>query len=201
MAQSVVIGVREQIAQILRSEIISGELAPNQKLTEEVLAQRFGVSRGRIRDVLLELSKEGLLVTRANKSTTVNDVAPPDLQALMVKLRLTIETFAINKVAKAPSEVLLSALEEALDKLSQCLKSDDFAEITKADIEFHRVIISAAGGEDLLTLWQPVIMRMRMNYRRLSTPAQSIEEHDAIFEAIKRGDAKGAVDALKANIR
>lgn len=201
MAQSTVIPVREQIADFLRTEIISGELAPNQKLTEEVLAQRFGVSRGRIRDVLLELSKEGLLVARANKGTTVNEVASPEMQALMIKLRLQIEGFAVEKVSKERSEEFLSDLEEAFEALSQALKSGDFAEVTKADIAFHRLIMLEAGGEGLITLWQPVIMRMRMNYQRITDPKQSIDEHRSIYEAIRDGNHKAAVDALKANIR
>lgn len=201
MAQSTVIPVREQIADYLRTEIISGELAPKQKLTEEVLAQRFGVSRGRIRDVLLELSKEGLLVARANKGTTVNEVATPEMQALMVKLRHQIEGFAVKKVAGERSEEFLHDLEEAFENLAGALNSGDLPEITKADIAFHRLIMAEAGGDDLITLWQPVIMRMRMNYQRITDPDQSIEEHRAIVDAIKAGDDIAAVDALKSNIR
>ena len=201
MAQSTVIPVREQIADFLRTEIISGELAPNQKLTEEVLAQRFGVSRGRIRDVLLELSKEGLLVARANKGTTVNEIASPEMQALMIKLRHQIEGFAVKKVSKERSKEFLDNLEVACETLSQALQAGDFAEVTKADIAFHRLIMLEAGGEDIITLWQPIIMRMRMNYQRITDPAQSIDEHRAIVEAIKAGDDKAAVEALKGNIR
>lgn len=201
MVQTTVVAVREQIADHLRSEIISGELAPNQKLTEEVLAQRFGVSRGRIRDVLLELSKEGLLISRANKGTTVNDIAPPDVQALMIKLRLQIETFAVRKVAKKPDEAFLAELKAALDELAETLKEGDFTEVTKADIAFHRVIVANAGENDLVNLWQPVIMRMRMNYQRIGKPSQVVAEHEAIYKAIAMGDEKAAVEALKSNIR
>lgn len=201
MVQTPVVAVREQIAEQLRSEIISGELAPNQKLVEEALAQRFGVSRGRIRDVLLELSKEGLLVARANKGTTVNDIASPELQSLMIQLRLSIETFAVKKLASKANEEVLGELREAFAALSTALQRGDFAEVTKADIAFHRVIVSAAGGEDLLTIWHPIILRMRMNYQRLSTNDQSIVEHEAIVTAIENGDGKAAVDALKGNVR
>ena len=201
MAQTTIVAVREQVADYIRSEIISGELAPNQKLTEEVLAQRFGVSRGRIRDVLLELSKEGLLVSRANKGTRVNTIASPEIQNLMIKLRLQIETFAIRKAAKKPSEAFLAELKDALNLLSEKLKQGDFTEVTKADIAFHRVIVAEAGDEDLANLWQPIVMRMRMNYKRISKPSQAVGEHEAIYNAIAKGDDKAAVEALKANIR
>jgi DNA-binding GntR family transcriptional regulator len=198
---SMIIAVREQIADRLRSDIISGALAPNQKLTEEALAQRFGVSRGRIRDVLLELSKEGLLVTRAHRGTMVNDIPPPDLQALMIKLRRQIEMFAVKRVIKDRPEGLLDQLQTAFEELTKRLREHDFAAVTKADIAFHRLILLAAGGEDLVNLWQPIILRMRMNYQRISTPDQAIAEHEAIISAIRAGDAKAAIAALEGNIR
>lgn len=201
MAQTPVIPVREQIANYLRTEIITGELAPNQKLTEELLAQRFGVSRGRIRDVLLELSKEGLLVARANKGTTVNDVAAPDLLALLVKLRFQIESYAVRKVVRHANAEAIANLEAACQELVHCLENGAFAEATKADINFHRLIVFAAGGDDLVNLWQPVIMRMRMNFQRITSVEQFLSEHYAIFDAISAGDEKAAIDALKANIR
>lgn len=201
MAASEVIGIRQQIADHLRGDIISGTLAPNQKITEEALAQRFGVSRGPIRDVLLELSKEGLLVTRANRDTRVNDVAPPELQALMVRLRLDIETYSVKRVTKAASPHFIAMLELAAEELSKRLREGDFTEVTRADIAFHRAIVFEAGGDDLVNLWRPVIMRMRMNYQRISTPDQSIGEHHAILDAIRSGDAKRAEEALRDNIR
>ncbi|PIB95236.1 GntR family transcriptional regulator [Caulobacter sp. X] len=201
MQQTTVLAVKEQIAERLRSEIISGELAPNQKLTEIELAERFGVSRGRIRDVLFELSKEGLLVLRANKGTSVADVAPPDVQALLIKLRLSIETFAVRQAIKRPGEELEKSFKRALADLAQSFQSGNFAEVTKADIACHRSIVRAGGGEDLVNLWQPVIMRMRMNYQRITTPEESIAEHEAIYNAILAGDEDAAIAALQANVR
>jgi len=200
MNNSIVVPVREQIADFLRTEIINGHLAPNQKLTEEVLAQRFGVSRGRIRDVLLALSKEGLLTARANKGTTVSDLASPELQSLLIKLRLSIETFAVRKVTRTRSDDFLEALQSVLNELISRLEEKDYTEVTKADIAFHRTIMMEAGGEDLVSLWQPIIMRMRMNYQRITDPQVSIAEHRAIHDAIRDGDEKAAIEALKGNI-
>lgn len=201
MTQTQIIPVREQIADFLRTEIISGELAPNQKLTEEMLARRFGVSRGRIRDVLLELSKEGLLVAKANKGTTVNEVAPPELQILLMKLRVQIECFAVSKVTKARDEEFLASLEAACAAIADCFDQGDFPAVTKADIAFHRLIVAEAGGDDLVNLWQPVIMRLRLNFQRMTSRDQLIGEHDAILAAMRAGDEAAALKALKANIR
>ena len=69
---TVIVSVRDQIAQQLRADIINGVLIENTKLKEQELAKRFGVSRGPVRDVLLQLSKEGLLVSKNNCGVSVN---------------------------------------------------------------------------------------------------------------------------------
>lgn len=193
--------VRDQIADQLRSDMISGKFKPGERLREEDMAERFGVSRGPIRDVLLQLTKEGLLVSRRNAGVMVNELPSPALQKLMIELRLKIELFAVQNVVGKLSEDDFAELDDYLDALGTALEKDDFTRATEVDIAFHRFIVERAGGSDLVNTWIPIVMRMRMNYQRISTPAQSIAEHKAIVEALQKQDSKAASAALKANIR
>ena len=84
MKSNKILSVREQIADVLRSDIISGELEPNAKLNEQKLAERFGTSRGPIRDVLIKLTKEGLLVSKDNVGSSVSSPLTPELQKLSI---------------------------------------------------------------------------------------------------------------------
>jgi DNA-binding GntR family transcriptional regulator len=63
--------VRDQIAERLRNEILADTIPSNEPLREVALAERFGTSRGPIRDVLLELTKEGALVYKPNAGVRV----------------------------------------------------------------------------------------------------------------------------------
>jgi DNA-binding GntR family transcriptional regulator len=201
MKTSKIIPVREQIADQLRSDIISGELAPNTKLNEQALASRFGVSRGPVRDVLLQLSKEGLLVSKSNVGASVNEMLSPDLQQLMVDIRRRIEIFCARRLKGVLTEQDFRNLEEIIDRFESAFDSGDFTEVTKADIEFHRYLVKRGGGQELDNIWYPVVLRMRMNYRRLDSAGAGVAEHRAILEALRAGKTQDAIKALRENIR
>ena len=196
-----IVPVRDQIADQLRSDIISGDLAPGTKLNEQSLATRFGVSRGPIRDVLLQLTKEGLLVTKSNVGASVNEMLSPKLQKLMVDIRRRIETFAAKRLKGQMAEEDFAALDEILESFQAAFERSDFTAVTQADIAFHKYLVEKAGGQELVNLWYPVVLRMRMNYKRIDTPAHGVEEHRAILDALRDGDVKKAAAALKANIK
>jgi DNA-binding GntR family transcriptional regulator len=199
-ANGKIIPVREQIADQLRSDIISGELAPDTKLNEQALANRFGVSRGPVRDVLLQLSKEGLLVSKSNVGASVNQMLPPGLQQLRVDIRRRIEVFCARKLKGQLTEEDFENLEQILEDFQDAFDKGDFTEVTKADIEFHRYLVNKAGGQELDNLWYPVVLRMRMNYKRLDSAQAGVKEHRQILDALRKNDIKGVVAALRANI-
>lgn len=201
MQENKIVPVRDQIADQIRSDIIAGSLAPNEKLNEQQLATRFGVSRGPVRDVLLQLTKEGLLVAKNNCGMSVNDLLNPALQELMMDIRVKIETFAVQSLKNKLTVIDFDNIDAILARIQNAFDVEDFTEVTKADIDFHRYLIQKAGGTELVNLWQPIVMRMRMNYQRIRQSKDCVDEHRAISEALKAGDIKGAVKAIKSNIK
>lgn len=196
-----VLSVREQIANQLRSEIINGQIEMNTKLKETELAQRFGVSRGPIRDTLLQLSKEGLLTAKNNCGVTVNKALEPGLQPLMIALRTEIESHAFTQVIEQLTDADFAELEGHLNEMVQAFKDERFSQVTESDIAFHAYLVNLAGGDELLNLWQPIVYRMRMNYKRVSNADQCFEEHNNIIQALKSKDLQASIEALKANIK
>jgi len=196
-----VVPIRDQIADQIRSDIISGELEPSEKLNEQALAERFGVSRGPIRDVIIELTKEGLLITKKNRGASVNSALDADLQDLMFGIRLKIEEFATQHVKGKLNDTDFTALESILDHLQESFNKEDFTEVTKTDIDFHRYIVGKAGGETLTNLWYSIVMRMRMSYSRLDNSSDCYDEHKVILDALRADDTETAIEALRANIK
>ncbi|MDR7089266.1 MULTISPECIES: GntR family transcriptional regulator [Cellvibrio] len=196
-----IIPVRDQIADQIRSDIIAGDMPPNAKLNEVALAERFGVSRGPVRDVLLQLTKEGLLVAKNNCGVSVNSVLSPELQELMIDIRTKIELHALKSLKGKLQEADFAEIDAILDRLQDAFDNEDYTEVTKADMDFHRYLVMKAGGEELVNLWQPIILRMRMNYKRITKPVDCVNEHRAISDALRKDNIREATAALKANIR
>jgi DNA-binding GntR family transcriptional regulator len=201
MKSNKILSVREQIADVLRSDIISGELEPNTKLNEQQLAERFGTSRGPIRDVLIKLTKEGLLVSKDNVGSSVSSPLTPELQKLSIEIRRKIEEHAVKQLENNISEADLARMDAIIDKMQEHFDKEEFTELTKTDIEFHKYFVGLAGGEDLTNLWYPVVLRMRMNYQRIRNSQTLVDEHRHIVDALRKNDLKLAISSIRKNIK
>jgi len=134
MKSNKILSVREQIADVLRSDIISGELEPNTKLNEQQLAERFGTSRGPIRDVLIKLTKEGLLVSKDNVGSSVSSPLTPELQKLSIDIRRKIEEHAVKQLENNISEADLARMDGIIDRMQEHFDKEEFTDLTKSRV-------------------------------------------------------------------
>lgn len=193
--------IREQIAEHLRSDILSGQLNEGDPLREESLGKRFGVSRGPIRDVLLQLTQEGLLESKPNCGVKVGSAPEEWIQPLVVSLRKEIEEFALRRVFSSLTDDNLRDLDHRVKMLWVACEKENLAEVARWDMAFHRAILDMTGNQDLVSLWHPIVVRMMLHYTRHEDMMESYREHERILEAIHKGDVEGAVEALLANIQ
>lgn len=192
--------IREQIAGRLRADILSGNLPRGSKLREQHLAERFGVSRAPIRDVLMQLTQQGLVMSAPNCGARVSDNAAEWMQPLVVKVRREIEIFALRKSIKLIGDKEIARLEGLVGRIGEACKSGDMALVAELDIAFHECLLEFAGEPDLVSIWMPIVTRMILHYTRLEERTHIYDEHFAIFDAVRAGDLKRAIEALKQNI-
>lgn len=196
---------REQITDLLRDEILCGRLVEGDRLSEGKLAERFGVSRGPIRESLVQLTQEGLLVAKPNCGVKVAPSATDDVRDLLVPIRKSIETYALKLIFDELTEADFRQWEETLQRLERACRERDGNAIVQNDIAFHRLILMRAGQADLLTIWQLLVARIRNHFQRELTDRSSDllsthRDHRELLAAFRSGDKKTAVRALEKHI-
>jgi DNA-binding GntR family transcriptional regulator len=195
-------GLRKQVADHLRREVLSGELRSGERLREVALAERFGVSRGPVRDALLQLAQEGWLVLEPHCGARVAGPAPDDILPLIRAQRRLVEGFGLRRFIEAITPADLAGWDEVLDKMRRACEQEDHPAIVLQDVALHLSFIERARQPELLDLWLPLVARMRFAYAKYYQNAMEIyEEHRAIVEALRRRDLEAALQALETNIK
>lgn len=191
----------EQIASRLRHRILSGELESGQPLREKEVSDWFGVSRGPVREVFQLLAQEGMLVAEPNKGVKVAQKPSGLTRDLLVKLRVEIETFVLDNIFDQITDEDIAQLESILANIKTACDNNDMGTLLEHDLHFHRTIIQSHDEKDLFSIWQPMALRMLIQYNRLGDLMESHQEHKEIFDAIRDKDKGAALKALKNNIR
>jgi DNA-binding GntR family transcriptional regulator len=198
-------GLRGQIVSRLRDDILSGRLAEGQHLSEAHLASSFGVSRPTIREALVQLTQEGLLVARPNCGVRVAAAAPASIREVIVPIRRTIETYALRLFFSDLTEDDFRAWETILRKMKMACQEKDRAAAVEQDIAFHRSLLERAEQPDLLAIWMTIVARIRHHFwrthlSRQHKPIDVYADHRALVEAFRAGNREAAIKALEEHI-
>lgn len=192
-----------QVVESLRAAIVSLELAPGLALDRAELAQQFGVSQTPVRDALMRLSEEGLVVIRAQYTTQVSRIDVPAAREAHY-LRRSVEIEIARQLAQAPDEAVIAGLRTQLSLQAEFAERKDFTGFISADKEFHRQMYAAAG---LQRLWAVVVKmsghvdRLRLLHSPFTGKTASIMDgHQAILAAIEAGDVDAAQQAVREHL-
>ncbi len=192
--------ITEQVAAHLRQDILSGRLKAGQPLREQALSERFGVSRGPIREVFAMLADQGLLVKEPNKGVQVASRPMADVRPLVVDLRKRIETYVLDQVFDRITPRDLQSLDSVLQDMESACRREDPDALMEQDIRFHQTLVGMHPSPDLLRIWEPIMTRMLLEYTRHGDLMESYLEHKRIADAIREGNQEAALEALAANI-
>lgn len=143
----------DEVVERLRESILRGHFAPGDRLREEQLADALGVSRGPIRNALVQLEREGLAVRRPNRGAVVAELSRIDLEEVF-SLRLAIEPVACAWAARNAQADDLAELQEVINGYSRLTTKATTREAAEADLAFHDVVYRASAHRRLLGLWE-----------------------------------------------
>ena len=190
---------RESISNVIRRDLISGKFKCDEPMREQKLATRFGTSRGPVRDALMQLTQEGVLVYQPNKGVRVSSLLTDEERDVVVAMRLELEKYCMSKFVPTASEDDLDNISFLLERLKDACEVASLPEVAENDLALHRYW-AAQASPHLESTWIGLSVRMIMKYSRLDNYEQSITEHTRIVEAILNRDVEKAVYFLGENI-
>ncbi|MDG4889974.1 MULTISPECIES: GntR family transcriptional regulator [unclassified Mesorhizobium] len=192
-----------QVYELIRQAIISMHLPPGAPLVEKEICAELGISRTPLREAILNLATQNLVVIRPGGGTFVNRIVLRQvLQGQMV--RDTLEVRLTRLAARNFTTEIAPDFELSLFQQSAAAKRRDVDAFFALDNEFHSLVCRCAGFPDA---WQTIHMATGQldRIRRHAFPTENtfdlvLDEHRQIYDRIKNHDEDGAEKAFQAQI-
>jgi DNA-binding GntR family transcriptional regulator len=148
--------LRHQIRDWCRDRILSGQLAPGERLVESALAAELGVSRPTLREALRDLEAAYLVQTIPYRGTFVAGLSVEEAKQLYAVIR-SLEQMAWQLAISQADNALIHKLEHSLGQMQRACEAQDLFELARADMEFHEAVFKAADNRYLLRLWKTLL--------------------------------------------
>jgi DNA-binding GntR family transcriptional regulator len=194
--------LREQVLAELRARIVDGQYSPGERLTEERLAEDFGVSRNPVREALRVVEAEGFVEIQPRRGAVV---ATPDDSAMrdMFAVRAVLEPLAARLAAERATESDLAALRRLLDDARDATESSDLARIADLNSALHSLVFGLSGNRWLVQFSLAMSRHVHWIFRlgAKGRAPHSWAEHVRLVEALENHDAGAAEIAAAEHVR
>ncbi|MGO4525823.1 GntR family transcriptional regulator [Microvirga sp. 2MCAF35] len=186
----------------LRRAIIEQALMPGDKLTEDVIGERFGVSRTIVRTVLARLHAEGLVDMQPNKGATIAQPSLSEAQDVF-ETRMCLERQVLVRLAEKITGDDIERLQRHVNLEAKANAHDGPAAIRLAG-EFHILLASLSGNKVLARYVDEMVSRCSLILALYSRPHSSdcsVHEHQQIIDALQSRNSQAAIDAMDHHLK
>ena len=194
----------EQVCDRIRSAILSGELKPGSKLTEQDLAAELEVSRTPVREAIRQLEVERLVSRTPFVGVTVAQLGPEEVIELL-DIREVLEGLVARLATRNMDRVHLQRLKKSLQQLAASARKGDVPAYLDQALAFRRALVECCGSATLSEHVLAIENRLRLTASRTALlPGRmeaAIVEHEQLLDAIARGDAEAAERLNRERIR
>ncbi|HEY3275065.1 MAG TPA: GntR family transcriptional regulator [Syntrophorhabdaceae bacterium] len=192
--------IRKKVYHYIREKILTGAIAPNERLVETKIAGEIGTSRTPIREALHNLEIEKLVKSIPRVGYVVESMSAEDLEQIC-ELREAIEVLAARRALERSHKRLAKELAANVTRQEQAIAAKNLNVYIDLDTKFHETIARLSGSDRVYELVQ-TLRRHMLRYsmyatRFVETALHSMEGHKTILRAIEKGD----VDVLAQAIR
>ena len=195
-------GLWQQVLRRLREDISSGALAPGTRLVEVELAERFGVSRGPIREALRELTRSGLALDRPRQGVFVSTPSDSDLEQAFV-FREALETAAARIALRQVTPRDLDQFRSILESMEKAYADRAREGSLALDLEFHRELFLFSGNNRMLSAHDDLAAQLLLAAAHNDVLKEGVYPpivlHRDIYDALVAGDEERLVAAVQAH--
>jgi DNA-binding GntR family transcriptional regulator len=197
-AGSLAVRVERAVAQW----IFKGELSAGQKLTEQEVVERLGVSRGPIREAFRALADVGLLQIEQNRGAFVRKI---DLEEAIEihDVYSALEELATRSAARRLSSAQIEELKSLVESMDAAAEAEDLDRFYALNLSFHQRLVEGSGNRRLLSIYNRLLNELHL-FRRFGLMQRgemqrSNHEHHQILEKIAAGNPDGAAEAMRSH--
>jgi DNA-binding GntR family transcriptional regulator len=192
-----------QIADMLRGMIISGHLNPGDRIVESRVARQLGVGQPTVREALVALEHQGLVVRRANQGCAVTTLSAAEISQIL-PIRRELETLAVELAVENAADADIHRLIGLAGLMKAAAHAQDVEEFFAHDLKFHEMLWKLSGNaflprllsQLLLPLLAFLFLRNVRNHPHIDLLA-SADAHVAIAEAILGRDKQAAREVVE----
>ncbi|MEX2641846.1 MAG: FCD domain-containing protein [Acetobacterales bacterium] len=185
------------------ARIASGDLVGGDKLSENALAGRLGVSRGPVREAFRTLERAGLLRFERNRGVTVRRVEVDEASEIF-EVRAALDGLAARLACARIDDAAVGALRTLVDAMQTATDSGDISGYLPLNLRFHDRVLALAGNRKLRETYRDLVNQILLFRRRTlregAGPADAMREHHAIVDALARRDADAAERLMRDHV-
>lgn len=189
----------EQVSDVLRAQIISGERDMGEALSETKIAKELGVSRTPVREAFARLELEGLVHTEPQRGTFVFTLDRCSLLDIC-DVRVSLETAALKKAMERDPNGLAKSLKEITKKMTRARKKGDERDYLGLDTEFHQRLFDHAKNQFLNDAYQTIAAKMACLRNKLGNHPEHMEksfaEHVEIASLLENEKTDEAIEVM-----
>ena len=198
------VAIRDEITELLRDAIFSGELKPRERLVEAELSERYMVSRTPIREAIHNLAAVGLVQLEPYKGAIVADVDVNAVREIYV-VRIALEGLATQLAVPLIPDSVFEQLQQLHEQMAHYMEENDLLRFGDCNEEFHSLIYSYCGNKTLKGMIDDLLKRSQV-FRRSAWRSDrnlhsTLSGHQKILDALRARDAEKARRAVESHIK
>lgn len=196
--------LRDAVYHSLKKAIMTGILAPDERLMEIPIANQLGVSRTPVREAIQRLEREQLVIVYPRCGAKVAGITDKDVKDAL-DVRIAVEIMSVRFASENITPDQLKRLRSINSQIEEAIKAEDVAKISDLDNLLHRMIGEASGNNVLMDIMHQLeehVLRYRFEYiKSIKANFAIAKEHEQIISAIEDKDVDAASNYMMEHIK